>query len=95
MSPLGRRSEGPIHPSAWKVNSPKFAQAGFCELRLYAVLLSTAQPRPNTYRRPAIGPGQCSYSAKVVNFAYVAFGSVGAEGGARFSPVRVYGSMTD
>src|SRR3712207_8260053 len=51
---------------------------------LYGVLRSTAQPRSNTYRRPAIGPGQCGYSAKVVNFAYVAFASVGAEGGAGY-----------
>ena len=49
-----------------------------------------AQPRSNTYRGPAVGSGQRGFSANVVNFAYVAFGSVGAQGGAGFRPVRVY-----
>jgi hypothetical protein len=60
-----------------------------------SVLPSTAQPRSNIYGRPATGAGQCDYSANVVNFAYVAFGNVGAEGGAGFRPVRVYRSMAD
>ena len=67
----------------------------FCELRPNRVLRSTAQPRSNTYGRSAIGLGQCGYSANVVNFAYVAFGKVGAQRGAGLRPVRGYRSIAD
>ena len=88
------RMPSATHPrlrrSTRRAYSPKCVEGVFCELRPDGFLRSTAQPRSNTYRGPAVGPGQRGFSANVVNFAYVAFGTVGAEGGAGFRPVRVY-----
>jgi hypothetical protein len=52
----------PIHPSAWKSNSAKFAFRGFCELRLWTLLRHS---EASTFRVPHASPRLCGGKVRV------------------------------